>query len=212
MSAKIFESQPGFRFVQNESVMKGFFFLFVYKDFVLRAVLELMQEVVKPKVQPLLAQIEREYLSFMEGELVEWVGLMLAMGVFQSHSSVVSPNQANFQEFKHRSDGTKIILPASEGQNFFNLQKRYMKLYLKGMNPASKLRKYAKWELIDSDMDENSQSEYDELFNHEDSLEDRFGDRLSLQDSDDEDDYDGGCDIKTIDEKNKFLQRSKFSF
>jgi hypothetical protein len=28
----------------------------------------------------------------VESELIEWVNLMLAMGVFQSYSSVVTPN------------------------------------------------------------------------------------------------------------------------
>jgi len=205
VSAKIFDPLPGFRFVQNESVMKGFFFLFVYKDFVLRDVIELMNEVLRPKVALLLAQIEREYLAFIEGELVEWVSLMLAMGVFQSHSSVVSPNQANYQEFKSRQDGSKIILPASEGQNYFSLQKRYMKLYMKGMNlcNASRKRNYTRLELIDSELDDNS-SEFDDLFSQDkDSIEDRFlAERLSAQDSDDDDDI--GYDIKTIEQKLEF--------
>jgi hypothetical protein len=68
-----------------------------------------------------LAEIEREYLKFVESELVEWVNLMLQMGVFQSFSSVVAPNMANFQEFKKKSDGSRVILPANEGQNFYNL-------------------------------------------------------------------------------------------
>jgi hypothetical protein len=72
--------------------MKGFFFLFIYKDFILREVVQLMNEVIKNKIWQILAQIEREYLKFVESELIEWVNLMLAMGVFQSYSSVVTPN------------------------------------------------------------------------------------------------------------------------
>lgn len=62
-----------------------------------------------------MQQIERDYNKFMESELVEWVNLMLETGIFQSYSSVVTPNQSHYQEFKKKSDGSKIILPANEG-------------------------------------------------------------------------------------------------
>jgi hypothetical protein len=109
---------------------------------------------------------------------------MLAMGVFQSYSSVVTPNQTNYQEFKKKSDGSKIILPANEGQNFYNLQKRYIKLYMKIMNhQAASMRRNKAWALIDSDLeDENYDSEMDELFSLGDnnSIEDHcMGDHMS---------------------------------
>lgn len=74
-----------------------------------------MKILLKNKVWQLLAQIEKEYFDFMECELVEWVNLMLTVGAFQSYSSVVTPNQCHYSEFQKRSDGSKIILPASEG-------------------------------------------------------------------------------------------------
>jgi len=49
-TAKIFTSQSGFKYIQNESIMKGFFFLFIYKDFVLREVIQLMNELLKNKI------------------------------------------------------------------------------------------------------------------------------------------------------------------
>jgi hypothetical protein len=72
----------GFRFIQKESITKGFFFLFIYKDFVLREILSLMNELLNNKVWQILAPVEKEYYRFMENELVEWVSLMLQVGAF----------------------------------------------------------------------------------------------------------------------------------
>ena len=84
---KIFESQNGgayssFKFISKESITKGFFFLFIYKDFVLREILCLMNELLNNKVWQILAPVEKEYYRFMENELVEWVSLMLSCGAF----------------------------------------------------------------------------------------------------------------------------------
>lgn len=72
----------GFRYIQKESITKGFFFLFIYKDFVLRDILSLMNELLSNKVWQILAPVEKEYYRFMENELVEWVSLMLQVGAF----------------------------------------------------------------------------------------------------------------------------------
>jgi hypothetical protein len=77
--------------LQNESLTKGFFFLFIYKDFVLREVILLMREILNAKIQQLLAPVEKDYIYFMENELVEWVSLMLECGAFQSYNSIVTP-------------------------------------------------------------------------------------------------------------------------
>ena len=77
--------------MQNESLTKGFFFLFIYKDFVLREVILLMREILNDKIQQLLAPVEKDYIYFMENELVEWVSLMLECGAFQSYNSIVTP-------------------------------------------------------------------------------------------------------------------------
>lgn len=81
-NAKIFDTQPGFKYLQNESIIKGFFFLFIYKDFVLREIIQLMDEILKPKLWRMIDCIDKEYQRFMESELVEWTNLMLACGVF----------------------------------------------------------------------------------------------------------------------------------
>ena len=77
--------------MQNESLTKGFFFLFIYKDFVLREVILLMREILNAKIQQLLAPVEKDYIYFMENELVEWVSLLLECGAFQSYNSIVTP-------------------------------------------------------------------------------------------------------------------------
>lgn len=41
---RIFESQPGYRFIDSDSIFKGFFFFFVYKDFILRDVIARIKE------------------------------------------------------------------------------------------------------------------------------------------------------------------------
>jgi len=95
---KIFETQTGmyssFKYIQKESITKGFFFLFIYKDFVLRDILALMNELLNNKVWQILAPVEKEYYRFMENELVEWVTLMLQCGAFQSYSSIVTPYES----------------------------------------------------------------------------------------------------------------------
>lgn len=106
----------GFRYIQKESITKGFFFLFIYKDFVLREILSLMNELLSNKVWQILAPVEKEYYRFMENELVEWVSLMLQVGAFQSYSSIVTPYESH--EFKKKADGTRGFLKINEGENF----------------------------------------------------------------------------------------------
>jgi len=42
----------------NESIMKGFFFMFIYKDFVLREIIQLMDELLKPELWQMIDYIE----------------------------------------------------------------------------------------------------------------------------------------------------------
>jgi hypothetical protein len=80
-TAKIFETTGSgyscFRYLQNESLTKGFFFMFIYKDFVIREILVKMNEFLTTKVCQILATVEKDYFKFMENELVEWVSLLL---------------------------------------------------------------------------------------------------------------------------------------
>ena len=43
---RIFDSSPVYRFIDSESIFKGFFFMFVYKDFLLREVVDLIKEML----------------------------------------------------------------------------------------------------------------------------------------------------------------------
>ena len=36
---KIFDSCSGYKFIDSDSIFKGFFFLFIYKDFILREII-----------------------------------------------------------------------------------------------------------------------------------------------------------------------------
>lgn len=56
--AKIFDTQPGFKYLDNESIIKGFFFLFIYKDFVLREIVSLMNEILKAKLWRLIECVD----------------------------------------------------------------------------------------------------------------------------------------------------------
>ena len=80
---------------------------------------------------------------------------MLACGAFQSYSSIVTPYEA--QEFKRRPDGTKYLNKINEGSNYFLLQKRYMKLFLRVYNQFTTKRSVQMAELIDSDFDEDDE-------------------------------------------------------
>jgi hypothetical protein len=65
----------------------------------------------------------------MEHELVEWVSLMLQCGAFQSYSCIVTPYEA--QEFRRLPDGSRELLRVNEGQNYLQLQRRYMRRFMR---------------------------------------------------------------------------------
>lgn len=110
---KIFESHQAYKHIESDSIFKGFFFLFVYKDFVLRDVIARIKECLpNEKNIKVLDMIELEYECFMEAELVQWVNLLLSCEVFQSYSCIVSPNeQTNPYELNARSPPLKARLP-----------------------------------------------------------------------------------------------------
>jgi len=98
---KAFASIPAFKNIDSEKFILGFFYFFIYKDFVLR---ELMfwfsgadsttageQNQLK---QLFIDKIEKDYNRFITYDFVQWMNLMLAIEVFQSYFSIVSPNEA----------------------------------------------------------------------------------------------------------------------
>lgn len=151
--------------------------MFVYKDFVLREILAVMNEVLSTKVCQILSQVEKDYFRFMETELVEWVSLMLQVGAFQSYSSIVSPNEA-----------TK----AQEGMNYLQLQKRYMKAFMRvHAHTSSQGGSRQVISVIDSDFDEDDeyqQCEIDEIFSISPAPEELWN-RDEFESDQDQDDH-----------------------
>lgn len=74
----IFEGVPGFKHLSEDALFKGFFFLFVYKDFILQEIISRINECLPiVKERKILAEVEKDYLNFMEADLTGWVNIML---------------------------------------------------------------------------------------------------------------------------------------
>ena len=86
---------PSFRFLNTDALFKGFFFIFVYKDFIVRDLVQRVQDQLHQVNQRhILAQVEQDYKIFMESDLTCWVGIMLECEVFESYQSIVAPNES----------------------------------------------------------------------------------------------------------------------
>jgi hypothetical protein len=80
---KIFRDCPAYKFEESDALFKGFFFLFVYKDFILRDLISTIKECLpKEKGIRVLDLIDKDYADFIESHLVEWVNLLLHCDVF----------------------------------------------------------------------------------------------------------------------------------
>ena len=81
--AQVFVTVPTFRFLGIDALFKGFFFMFVYKDFVVREIVQRVQDQLHQVSQRhILAQIEQDYNTFMEADLTCWTGILLHIEVF----------------------------------------------------------------------------------------------------------------------------------
>jgi len=84
--------------------MLGFFFLFVYKDFILRDVIKILKEHLPgTRERNILDQINRGYSQFMEADFSTWVHLMLHCDIFLSYQTVVTRNE-NINPFISQSN------------------------------------------------------------------------------------------------------------
>jgi len=143
--AQIFIKMPLFRFLNLDALFKGFFFVFVFKDFVVREVIQRVQDQLHQTNQKhLLARVEQDYQVFMEADLTCWVSLLLECEVFESYQSIVAPNeslQTNRlakppkrppQTLLHLAQAGRGVQSALQGEtaNFIALQKRYIKGFL----------------------------------------------------------------------------------
>lgn len=63
----------------------------------------------------------------MSCHMVEWVNLMLNLGVFQSYTSIVSP----FEPTDSGRGGKKMTEKMKEGLSYFNLKKKQMKWFMR---------------------------------------------------------------------------------
>ena len=148
--AEIFVSVPAYRFLSLDALFKGFFFIFVYKDFIVRELVQRVDEQL-PQVSQrhILQQVEHDYRVFMETDLTCWVHILLHIDVFQSYNSIVAPNEAvrtNRTDKPARQPQSSLLTrpftnnftndrgphPGLRGEsaNFIALQKRYIKGFL----------------------------------------------------------------------------------
>ena len=94
MVHKIFEEQIGANFLSVKEVFKGFFFIFVYQDLIVRElVLDCRIQMKAEREFNVLCYLEKEYNEFMEHHLLDWTNLLFNMQIFQSYSSIVVPNE-----------------------------------------------------------------------------------------------------------------------
>lgn len=124
----IFQNVPTYRFLSDDGLFKGFFFLFVYKDYIVREIVQRVNDQLQQVHQRhILAQIQKDYLTFMESDLTCWVNLMLQCEVFESYQSIVTPNES-LQASRQRGN----YKPGLKGEvaNYIMLQKRYVKSFL----------------------------------------------------------------------------------
>ena len=133
---KIFVGVPTFTTMESDALIKGFFFVFVHKDFIIREIVTRVQDQLPfLKDRRILDQLERDYKTFMEADLVTWTNVMLHCEIFQSYQSIVTPNEASLV----RTSRTKAMSDSCEGANFLLLQRRFVKIFLNSYNRAKNL-------------------------------------------------------------------------
>ena len=83
---KIFTGVPTYNYLQTDALIKGFFFVFVHKDFVIREIVSRVQDQLPfLKDRRILDQLDKDHYTFMEADLVTWTNLMLHCEIFQSY-------------------------------------------------------------------------------------------------------------------------------
>jgi hypothetical protein len=98
--------------------VKGFFFMFVLKDFIIREILaRISDQLPFLKERRILDFVDKEYNAFVEADLATWTNVLLHCEIFQSYQSIVTPNEAGIV----RTLRTKAISESCEGANFLLL-------------------------------------------------------------------------------------------
>jgi hypothetical protein len=97
---RVFYNVPAFKFIDADKIITGFFFFYIYKDFVLRELIFWFSGSDENGIDPsqlkhiFIDKILIEYNRFIQFDFVQWINLMLACEVFQSYYSIVSPNES----------------------------------------------------------------------------------------------------------------------
>ena len=145
---QIFQSQDASRFIDNSNIAFGFFYMFVYKDFAVR---EIVHKFIKntsstsQKPEDKMNQIflkkilqHISYDEFVTSHFTQWMNLMLSLEVFQSYSSIVTPNEAKPKD----KDGF-MKTQVAESKNYQTFLKRYLKGFLKAQPHFQKSKRFA---------------------------------------------------------------------
>ena len=129
---KVFGSIGALKFIDAEKIMTGFFFFYIYKDFVLREVIFWFSNSDEHGIDPtqlkhvFIDRIAIDYNRFLQYDFVQWINLMLATEVFKSYYSVVSPNEAR-PDANLKETCSKDYL---ESLNYQHLMKQNMKPFV----------------------------------------------------------------------------------
>ena len=90
---KAFKNVPGFKLLTEsdpDALFKGFYFTYVYKDFILREVIQRINVMIPvARERNLLAQIERDYSVFMEVDLTSWARVLLEINWLVNYQGIV---------------------------------------------------------------------------------------------------------------------------
>jgi len=74
---KIFEDQIGANFLDATTLFKGFFFMFVYQDLIIREIVKDCRVVMNAEREfTVLSFLEKEYKDFIDNSLMDWINLM----------------------------------------------------------------------------------------------------------------------------------------
>jgi hypothetical protein len=90
----MFWNQLAFKFMDIETIVLGFFYMFIYKDFAIREIVYKFSETVQDEKSLnaiFLAKIKSQYDIFIMNDFAQWMNLILSIEVFQSYSSIVHP-------------------------------------------------------------------------------------------------------------------------
>lgn len=132
---KIFKNIPSFKFIEADKIITGFFFFYIYKDFVLREVIFWFSGSDENGIDPnqlkhiFIDKIAVEYNRFIQYDFVQWINVLLGTEVFQSYYSIVSPNEAK----PNREKTNTCSIDYLESQNYQYLMKKNLKVFVNSL-------------------------------------------------------------------------------